>query len=217
MHDPRARPRQRFEHGPLRTGKGSSPWPWRRSKSGSGSVGTSPKPGTHPYDSVEWERREARIPNWKDGTDAFLQPDVEFPVSWSQNATNIVAQKYFRGHARHRRARVVAAPGRSTASPTRSPSGACATATSSTTQEAAAFRDELKYVLVHPARRVQLAGLVQHRREGRPAAGERVLHPRGRRHDGRHPQLVPRGGHDLQGRLRLGHQPLATSARRTRA
>ena len=60
----------------------------------------------------------------------------------------------------------------------------------------------------HPARRVQLAGVVQHRREGRAAAGERVLHPRRRRHDGRHPQLVPRGGHDLQGRLRLRHQPL---------
>ncbi len=55
------------------------------------------KPGEHPYDSVEWERREARIPNWKDGTDAFLQPDVEFPVTWSQNSTNIVAQKYYRG------------------------------------------------------------------------------------------------------------------------
>jgi ribonucleoside-diphosphate reductase alpha chain len=55
------------------------------------------EPGVHPYDTLEWERREARIPNWKDGTDAFLQPDVEFPVSWSQNSTNIVAQKYFRG------------------------------------------------------------------------------------------------------------------------
>ena len=93
--------------------------------------------------------------------------------------------------------------------------GACATATSSTTHEGAAFRNELKYILVHPARRVQLAGVVQHRREGRAAAGERVLHPRRRGHDGRDPQLVPRGGHDLQGRLRLGHQPLATSARRT--
>jgi ribonucleoside-diphosphate reductase alpha chain len=55
------------------------------------------QPGEHPYDSVEWETRDARIPNYKDGTDAFFQPDVEFPVTWSQNATNIVAQKYFRG------------------------------------------------------------------------------------------------------------------------
>src|SRR5262245_66196933 len=53
--------------------------------------------GTHPYDTLEWERRDARIPNYRDGTDAFFQADVEFPVSWSQNATNIVAQKYFRG------------------------------------------------------------------------------------------------------------------------
>src|SRR6201995_5582423 len=55
------------------------------------------KPGEHPYDSVEWEQREARIPNWKDGTDAFLQPDVEFPVTWSQNSTKIVAPTDFRG------------------------------------------------------------------------------------------------------------------------
>ncbi|MGE0511357.1 MAG: vitamin B12-dependent ribonucleotide reductase [Acidimicrobiia bacterium] len=54
-------------------------------------------PGTHPYDQVVWERRDARISNWKDGTVAFEQPDVEFPVGWSLNATNIVAQKYFRG------------------------------------------------------------------------------------------------------------------------
>ena len=55
------------------------------------------EPGVHPYDTLEWERRDAHIPNWKDGTDAFRQDDVEFPVSWSQNSTNIVAQKYFRG------------------------------------------------------------------------------------------------------------------------
>ena len=53
--------------------------------------------GVHPYDMVEWETRDARITNWKDGTDAFFQPGVEFPTSWSLNATNIVAQKYFRG------------------------------------------------------------------------------------------------------------------------
>src|ERR1700709_1065120 len=53
--------------------------------------------GEHPYESVEWERGDARIPNYKDGTDAFFQAGVEFPISWSQNSTNIVAQKYFRG------------------------------------------------------------------------------------------------------------------------
>jgi ribonucleoside-diphosphate reductase alpha chain len=53
--------------------------------------------GSHPYDEIEWERRDAVIPNYKEGGNAFEQRDVEFPVSWSQNATNIVAQKYFRG------------------------------------------------------------------------------------------------------------------------
>jgi ribonucleoside-diphosphate reductase alpha chain len=54
-------------------------------------------PAARPYDQVQWERRDARINNWKDGTVAFEQLGVEFPVSWSLNATNIVAQKYFRG------------------------------------------------------------------------------------------------------------------------
>jgi ribonucleoside-diphosphate reductase alpha chain len=53
--------------------------------------------GVHPYDSVAWERRDARITNYRDGTVAFEQLGVEVPESWSLNATNILAQKYFRG------------------------------------------------------------------------------------------------------------------------
>src|SRR5688572_31821621 len=53
--------------------------------------------GQHPYDQVVWERRDARITNWKDGSVAFEQLGVEVPASWSLNATNILAQKYFRG------------------------------------------------------------------------------------------------------------------------
>ena len=53
--------------------------------------------GRHPYEDVEWETRDAVIPNFKEGGNAFEQRDVEFPRTWSQNATNIVAQKYFRG------------------------------------------------------------------------------------------------------------------------
>jgi ribonucleoside-diphosphate reductase alpha chain len=49
----------------------------------------------HPFDAVEWETRDARIGHGD--RIAFEQIDVEFPKSWSQNATNIVAQKYFRG------------------------------------------------------------------------------------------------------------------------
>ena len=53
--------------------------------------------GVDPYDEVVWERRDARITNWLDGSVAFEQLGVEFPTTWSQNATNIVTQKYFRG------------------------------------------------------------------------------------------------------------------------
>jgi ribonucleoside-diphosphate reductase alpha chain len=53
--------------------------------------------GRHPFDEIDWEIRDAVIPNFKEGGNAFEQRDVEFPSSWSQNATNIVAQKYFRG------------------------------------------------------------------------------------------------------------------------
>src|SRR4249920_2623706 len=52
-------------------------------------------PGRDPFDEVEWEIRDAYIPG-KDGP-VFEQKNVEFPRFWSQTATNIVAQKYFRG------------------------------------------------------------------------------------------------------------------------
>jgi len=51
--------------------------------------------GTHPFDQIEWETRDAVIGDPE--SPAFEQRGVEFPKSWSQNATNIVAQKYFRG------------------------------------------------------------------------------------------------------------------------
>src|SRR5215213_2983141 len=47
-------------------------------------------PGVDPFSTVEWQRRTAEV-------GGFRQDDVEFPATWSQNATNIVAQKYFRG------------------------------------------------------------------------------------------------------------------------
>ncbi len=104
--------------------------------------------GTHPYETIEWEHRDARIPNYRDGTDAFFQPDVEFPVSWSQNATNIVAQKYFRG--------TLGTPERE--SSLRQVIDRIADTITDwgirdgyfvDDGEAETFRDELKYVLVH--------------------------------------------------------------------
>ena len=49
----------------------------------------------HPFDLVEWERRDAVIQG--EGSVVFEQKGVEFPKFWSQLATNVVAQKYFRG------------------------------------------------------------------------------------------------------------------------
>jgi ribonucleoside-diphosphate reductase alpha chain len=106
------------------------------------------RPGVDPYDTVEWERRDARIQNYKDGGDAFFQADVEFPTTWSLNATNIVAQKYFRGtlgtperewSLRNVIDRVV-----DTVADWGTRDGYFVDE-----REAAAFRDELKYVLVH--------------------------------------------------------------------
>ncbi|MEV6487249.1 vitamin B12-dependent ribonucleotide reductase [Actinoplanes sp. NPDC051633] len=53
--------------------------------------------GVHPYDEVEWERRDVVMTNWRDGSINFEQRGVEFPQSWSVNAANIVTTKYFRG------------------------------------------------------------------------------------------------------------------------
>jgi ribonucleoside-diphosphate reductase alpha chain len=53
--------------------------------------------GTDPFEEVEWELRDAVIGNEK-GKVVFEQRGVEMPKAWSQQATNIVVSKYFRGH-----------------------------------------------------------------------------------------------------------------------
>ncbi|HWC69096.1 MAG TPA: vitamin B12-dependent ribonucleotide reductase, partial [Acidimicrobiales bacterium] len=104
--------------------------------------------GTHPYDELVWELRDARITNWQDGSVAFEQRDVEFPASWSLNATNIVAQKYFRGTLgtpeREQSLRQVIDRVVDTIAEWGVRDGYFVD-----DEEAAAFRDELKYVLVH--------------------------------------------------------------------
>ncbi|HVM64862.1 MAG TPA: polymorphic toxin-type HINT domain-containing protein, partial [Acidimicrobiales bacterium] len=105
-------------------------------------------PGVHPYDEVAWERRDARITNYRDGSVAFEQRDVEVPTFWSQNATNILAQKYFRGQ--------LGTPERETSLKQVADRVADAIADWGEKDgyfidaaEAAAFRDELKYLIVH--------------------------------------------------------------------
>ena len=54
-------------------------------------------PGVHPYDELDWERRDVVQTNWKTGAVVFEQRGVEFPDTWSVNASTIVTTKYFRG------------------------------------------------------------------------------------------------------------------------
>ncbi|HVH57618.1 MAG TPA: vitamin B12-dependent ribonucleotide reductase, partial [Vicinamibacterales bacterium] len=54
------------------------------------------KEGIDPFDEIEWDIRSAVIGNEK-GSVVFEQRDVEIPRFWSQQATNIVVSKYFRG------------------------------------------------------------------------------------------------------------------------
>ncbi len=58
-------------------------------------------PGVHPYDNVNWERRDVVQTNWKTGEVVFEQRGVEYPDFWSVNASTIVTTKYFRGAVGH--------------------------------------------------------------------------------------------------------------------
>ncbi|MBU0646183.1 vitamin B12-dependent ribonucleotide reductase [Patescibacteria group bacterium] len=103
--------------------------------------------GVHPYDQIEWEKRDARITNDK-GEIVFEQKQVEMPKSWSQTATNVVVSKYFRGK--------IGAPERETS--VKQLVGRVATTIASwgrkdgyfqTVEDADTFEDELTYILVN--------------------------------------------------------------------
>lgn len=53
--------------------------------------------GVHPEEELLWEQRSVEITNLSDGTTVFAQDGVEFPTTWSETASKIVTQKYFRG------------------------------------------------------------------------------------------------------------------------
>ncbi len=54
-------------------------------------------PKSKAYDTLKWVQRDALITNPMTNKAVFEQKGVEFPEGWSQNAINIVAQKYFTG------------------------------------------------------------------------------------------------------------------------
>ncbi len=53
--------------------------------------------GSKGYDQIEWSQRDSKLTNPATGESVFEQLDLEFPKAFSQNAINIVAQKYFTG------------------------------------------------------------------------------------------------------------------------
>ena len=99
-----------------------------------------------PFDEVEWELRDALIGD--PDNPAFHQRDVEFPKSWSQNATNIVAQKYFRGQLgtpqRERSVKQMIGRVAGTIATWGREGGYFAS-----DADAAAFEDELTHILLH--------------------------------------------------------------------
>lgn len=104
--------------------------------------------GQDPYDTVEWELRDAKISHWKTGDVAFEQLGVEVPASWSVNATNILAQKYFRGtmdtDERETSLKQVADRVVDTITLWGREGGYFVSE-----EEAVAFSDELKYMIIH--------------------------------------------------------------------
>src|SRR5215218_1278638 len=100
-----------------------------------------PQAGVDPFDTVDWELRSAEV-------GSFKQEGVEFPATWSQNATNIVAQKYFRGKmgSPERESSVKQMIGRvaGTIADWGRDGGYFASA-----EDADAFQDELTHILLH--------------------------------------------------------------------
>jgi ribonucleoside-diphosphate reductase alpha chain len=103
--------------------------------------------GVDPFDEVEWELRSAVITNER-GEIVFEQRDVEFPKFWSQQATNIVVSKYFRGliGAPERERSVKQLVGRVVDTITR---WAREQAYFASEDDLQAFSDELKHLLVY--------------------------------------------------------------------
>lgn len=103
-----------------------------------------------PYDSVPWSRRSSRITDTS-GRVVFQADDLEFPETWSQLAVDIAASKYFR------KAGVPGPGGRETSLRQLIDRVVCTIRTAGEEQgnlfksaeDAAAFEDELRYVLLH--------------------------------------------------------------------
>ena len=105
------------------------------------------RPGVDPFDDVEWELRAAVIGNER-GQVVFEQRDVEIPKAWSQQATNIVVSKYFRGQIGTPGARAFREAAHRARRHDDHRVGARSSTTSRPTADLQAFSDDLKHLLV---------------------------------------------------------------------
>ena len=169
------------------------------------------KEGIDPFDEVEWDVRSAVIGNEK-GSVVFEQRDVEIPRFWSQQATNIVVSKYFRGTigTPERERSVKQLIGRVVDTITTWARG----------QNYFASEDDLLAFCGRPEAPARLSeggvqqpGVVQ-RRLREASAVLRVLHQRGPGHDGVDPRPGEDRGDALQVRIRHRLEPLGASVRR---
>lgn len=103
--------------------------------------------GKDVFDSVAWERRDAVITG-EGGRDVFRQEGMDFPKTYSQSATNVIASKYFRGTlgspARERSVRTMISRVVDTLARWAVEGDYLAAG-----KEASAFRDELAYLILH--------------------------------------------------------------------
>lgn len=121
-------------------------------------------PGSNPLDEIRYERRTSRISN-TNGSVVFEMKDAEIPADWSQVATDIVVSKYFRkagvpqydaqGNVmKDENGNIITGPERSVKQVVSRLAGCWRTwgeahGYFATKQDAQAFEDELKYMLVH--------------------------------------------------------------------
>ena len=161
--------------------------------------------GIDPFDEVEWEMRSAVIGNEK-GELVFEQRDVEMPRFWSQQATNIVVSKYFRGQ--------IGTPEREKS--VKQLIGRVVDTITTWARSAAVLRQRRRSAGVQrrseaPARLpeggVQQPGLVQRRVREAPAV-LRLLHQLRAGHDGVDPRPGEDRRHAVQVRVGHGLEPL---------
>ena len=163
------------------------------------------KEGIDPFDEIEWDIRSAVIGNEK-GSVVFEQRDVEIPRFWSQQATNIVVSKYFRG--------TIGTPERERS--VKQLIGRVVDTITGLGARAEVLRERRRPAGVQrrpeaPARlsegRVQQPGLVQRRlREASAVLG--LLHQRRAGHDGVDPRSGQDRGDAVQVRIRHRLEPL---------